>query len=207
MTSSNDTSTTSSASSELAEHEPAGKPQPDFNFLIEDTEEDLEEANKSFLADFAATVELSEDMPQLLQEVLLVWDFMKKTSTQTKEGLIYRGALSTELHTAGIVPRTKYAHVVGKLRAMGCIRQMRRGGGPQPSLWLLMVTPTEDLYYSTAHKPDTRSGSRGPAAVVIRELDRRTKDLETRVTKLTTALATMQTQVEELHRAVFPSAD
>jgi len=39
-----------------------------------------------------------------------------------------------------------YTHVTRALKRMGCIRQLKRGGGTAPSQWELITDPTPDLF-------------------------------------------------------------
>lgn len=63
---------------------------------------------------------------------------------------VYTGFTSHLFQDLGIaVPN--YGPVLDLLRAMGCITQERRGGGPSPSVWKLWKKPTlED--FERAHK-------------------------------------------------------
>lgn len=39
-----------------------------------------------------------------------------------------------------------YTQITRALKRMGCIRQIKRGGGSAPSMWELITEPTEELY-------------------------------------------------------------
>lgn len=42
-----------------------------------------------------------------------------------------------------------YTYITRALKRMGCIRQIKRGGGTAPSMWELIKEPTYDLYMTT----------------------------------------------------------
>lgn len=59
--------------------------------------------------------------------------------------LVWEGHLTklvTRLHLS--VPY--YTSVTRELKRMGCIKQLRRGGGNATSQWLLVTEPTEELF-------------------------------------------------------------
>lgn len=66
-----------------------------------------------------------------LQEEMLVW-----------EGHLTKLITGEPLHLS--VPY--YTAVTRELKRMGCIRQLRRGGGNAPSQWQLLTEPTEQLF-------------------------------------------------------------
>jgi hypothetical protein len=60
--------------------------------------------------------------------------------------VVYEGML-TKLVTEDLgLPVPYYTKVRQFLMAMGCIRQLRRGGGSAPSQWELIREPTIDLW-------------------------------------------------------------
>lgn len=63
------------------------------------------------------------------------------------EGFLTR-FITEELHLS--VPY--YSSVTQGLKRMGCIRQLRRGGGSSPSQWELKHEPTEELFNNTLPK-------------------------------------------------------
>jgi hypothetical protein len=79
---------------------------------------------------------------------------------QSSEGdmIVYEGALTSlvtqELHLS--VPY--YTSVTRALKAMGCVKQLRRGGGQALSQWLLLREPTVELYQEMT--PETVTASR-----------------------------------------------
>lgn len=70
------------------------------------------------------------------QTVMIVW-----------EGFLTR-FITEELHLS--VPY--YTSVTQALKRMGCVRQLRRGGGSSPSLWELLTEPTEGLFNNSLPK-------------------------------------------------------
>jgi hypothetical protein len=95
--------------------------------------------------------------------------------------IVYEGAL-TELITKELyLPVPYYTHVTRKLKAMGCIKQLRRGGGASPSQWQLLTAPTEKLWQECddAPKPtDQKDNEIAQLAQQLRDLSKRTQALE-----------------------------
>jgi hypothetical protein len=69
-----------------------------------------------------------------------------------------------------------YTSVMAHLKRMGCVEQLRRGGGSATSLWLLIREPTLDLYEKkgSGHvNPTTLTGRTAENERNIRELNRK----------------------------------
>lgn len=59
--------------------------------------------------------------------------------------VVYTGSLTRLFEKVGLsIPY--YTHVTRALKLMDCCRQTRRGGGGQPSTWLMLREPTIELY-------------------------------------------------------------
>jgi hypothetical protein len=87
-----------------------------------------------------------------------------------------------------------YSTIRTALMSMGCIRQLRRGGGTSPSQWELIKPPTMELWNKM--QDELPASSRGPNASVngeaqkeVRQLGQRLSDLTDRVGKLEEGLA------------------
>lgn len=67
----------------------------------------------------------------------------------------YEGALSKDFADPDKIGLSVpyYTLIMAKLKAMGCVELIRRGGGGRASLWQLNWPPTEDLYNSTEDRP------------------------------------------------------
>lgn len=93
-------------------------------------------------------------------------------------GLVYTGHLTSLFQTMAI-PNPYYTHVTRMLKAMGCIQQLRRGGGPSMSKWLLIAPPTEEAFLEVESGKSTMARKGKVAA-----LEQRIRDLNKRVTVL-----------------------
>lgn len=82
-----------------------------------------------------------------------MWDYAYKTymamldqSKTTEEAgvvhVVYTGFISGLMFDDLNVPVPYYGKILKALKAMGCVTQLRRGGGKSPSQWELWKTPT-----------------------------------------------------------------
>ena len=79
-----------------------------------------------------------------------------------EDQLVYEGHL-TKLFLDLHFSTPYYAKVTHALRAMGCIRQLRRGGGSAESQWELLREPTQYLWEQSRSKktaPGTKTEQR-----------------------------------------------
>jgi hypothetical protein len=60
--------------------------------------------------------------------------------------VVYEGMLTALVTETIGLPVPYYTAVRRKLLDMGCVRQLRRGGGTAPSQWELIKEPTADLW-------------------------------------------------------------
>lgn len=69
---------------------------------------------------------------------------------------VYEGFLTKLFEDLGLsVPY--YSKCTTALKQMGCIRQLRRGGGNSPSQWELLKEPTEQAYTTSVPKRERRT--------------------------------------------------
>lgn len=126
-------------------------------------------------------------MPAMYQHCIDVYSKMRVEAIIT-EGeddriLMWEGFL-TRL-TRGLGLSTPYYTMVRQeLVRMGCIRQLRRGGGTSPSQWELVHKPTPDLYHNAKARP-TREKTR------LDTLEQRIKDLHERLCNVEQQLGTI----------------
>jgi hypothetical protein len=74
-----------------------------------------------------------------------------------------------------------YTSVTRELKRMGCIRQLRRGGGNAASQWLIMTAPTEELFRDESTVTGHQSTRRKTALAIM---EQRVNDLAKRVLKV-----------------------
>lgn len=123
-------------------------------------------------------------IPALFTQCLEVYEAMVDQSTMRQaypdeptEMLVYEGFLTrlivTELHYSN----PYYTKITKRLKAMDCIRQIKRGGSTSPSLWGLLQPPTLELFETAVESTRTRgSGMREDLQQQIRDLNRRLTD-------------------------------
>jgi hypothetical protein len=120
-------------------------------------------------------------MPAKYRHCLDVYDVMESRCEHTPEGVLFEGSLTNVITQELALGNAYYTQLVSKLKDMGCIEMLRRGGGPSPSVWLLKRRPTVEAY-NTADKQDRERGHITKADKEI--LKQRQVDLERRITKL-----------------------
>jgi len=118
-------------------------------------------------------------MPKLWEHCNTIYKAMAAEAVERTEGLLWTGSLVALFETVGL-GMAYYTPVTKKLTAMHCCRQLRRGGGPQPSEWLLLTEPTRAAYLSSEDvRVKSRSkNSRDVLGQQIRDLQKRLSVLE-----------------------------
>lgn len=103
---------------------------------------------------------------------------------------VYEGHL-TNLFKKLLLSVPYYTEIKNRLISIGCIEQVRRGGGTAMSRWVLWKPPTlEEWKYASSRRP-----GRGNAVTVMQQ---QIKDLSALTRKLTTDVAMLQHRVEKL---------
>lgn len=97
------------------------------------------------------------------------------------EMVIWEGQLTNLIISKCNLSTPYYTHVTRKLKAMECIRMIKRGGGTAPSQWELMREPALEVYEKINPRKQL---SHGPYAQVLQQI----QDLNTRVKVLEKAL-------------------
>ena len=105
-----------------------------------------------------------EAPPRLFEHCITVFGRMKTTSLPTQiEGqhaLVYEGFLTRLFGELGLAT-PYYTSVMTRLKKMGCVKQLSRGGGNSPSKWELIKEPDWELFEATEQlrsHPDTKIG-------------------------------------------------
>jgi len=125
---------------------------------------------------------------QQFEHCKLVYNAMEKNSFEeeivdpnanipTETIIVWEGFL-TNLFGELSLATPYYTSVRRHLIRMGCVEQMRRGGGNSTSKWRLITPPTEDLFTaSPAH-------GKSPAVTRLRRVEQEIRMMNTRVVKL-----------------------
>lgn len=91
-----------------------------------------------------------DTLPALYDHCVAVYREMDKEKEQDDEGNdVWEGSGTKLLNALGL-SNPYYTNVMRALKAMDCVRQVRRGGGGQGSVWALMQAPTPALWRSHA---------------------------------------------------------
>lgn len=105
---------------------------------------------------------------------------------ENETGLVYTGHL-TVLFQGMNIPNPYYTSVTRALKAMGCVIQLRRGGGSATSKWLLVAPPTEVSFMDADLGKRRTVAGKGKVAILeqrIRDLTRRVTVLEDKLSKV-----------------------
>jgi hypothetical protein len=92
-------------------------------------------------------VTTTEVPPALYEHCCAVYRLMEGKASRRDDMVVYEGFLTRDIMEPPLhlsVPY--YTSIRRELTRMGCIRQLRRGGGSAPSQWELLRAPTVDLY-------------------------------------------------------------
>lgn len=130
---------------------------------------------------------MSEDgdrpTPAMWDHVQLVFNEMEKRSTIEQLAgepvKVYEGHLTGLFQELGI-PNPYYTHIMKALKAMGCVDQIRRGGGAAYSKWQLCYPPTEEgfMTYDDNRLPNRAKGKIGALEQRVKLLDERVTYME-----------------------------
>ena len=120
-------------------------------------------------------------LPVLYDHCLKVYEEMEGRSelitSEEHEMVVYEGHLTTLFRDLRMsIPY--YTHVTRELKRMGCIVQLRRGGGNAPSQWELRTAPTATLYRTGFSRKPHKS------EVKFRSMEQKIRDLTKRITDL-----------------------
>ena len=123
---------------------------------------------------------MDEAPPRLFEHCLSVFAKMKEearpTTIEGTHALVYEGFL-TRLFGELRLATPYYTSVMQRLKKMGCVRQVSRGGGNSPSRWELIKDPVWDDF----ELAETR---RLQGATKLGQLQGQVTALNTRVTDL-----------------------
>ena len=100
----------------------------------------------------------------------------ERRDDQDRSLIVYEGILTNLILKECNLSTPYYSSVTQALRGMGCIRQLKRGGGTAPSLWELITEPTLEAFrnFKPPRAPQTR----------ITQLQDQVDNLIARVTEL-----------------------
>src|SRR2546428_7927234 len=96
-------------------------------------------------------------LPQVFYHCRTVYDAMRADARiqVDSEGrfIIWEGFLTKLVENVGLA-MPYYTEVRKHLTRMGCLRQLRRGGGSTPSQWEVIRRPTRELFLNALEELD-----------------------------------------------------
>lgn len=95
--------------------------------------------------------------------------------------LVYEGFLTKLFRDTLHLAVPYYSHVMRCLKAMDCVRQLRRGGSTTPSRWALLQPPTSENYEQIRVQTQIVPAAQAARDQQIRDMRQQITDLERRV--------------------------
>ena len=135
--------------------------------------------------------EKETSLPSLFVHCRKIWARMAELSeTVDVEGhptSVYRGHLTKLVIKEQGLSVPYYTQVMQALKAMGCVRQLRRGGGNAKSIWELKAEPTEERWkrFESTGKTPAAAGKTAVLEQQVRDINRRLQSVEATVQLLT----------------------
>lgn len=123
-----------------------------------------------------------ENAPALYHHCVTAYNEMLARSEMVSGECLYQGHLTLLFKQELGYTTPYYSHITRKLKAMGCVRMLKRGGGKQKSIWALITQPTLELFEDSPM--DEPYDSRGVASplerleYIVRQNSRRILELE-----------------------------
>jgi hypothetical protein len=98
-------------------------------------------------------------------------------SDGTKEMAVWEGSLVDLITKQLYLSTPYYTSVTRLLKAMGCVKQLKRGGGSGLSQWELISQPTEEKYWEIEHGDAPVTPRQWVPRAEFEALEQRHKDL------------------------------
>ncbi len=127
-----------------------------------------------------------EPVPALFEQCLELYEAMADEASmqtiqygETEEGLVYEGFLTHLVTDSDKLNYSTpmYTKLTRQLKAMDCMRQLKRGGSTAMSRWLLLQPPTLKHFRSVMTQKVARPSGRLDA------MDQQIRDLNERLTR------------------------
>jgi|SRR5262245_43065976 len=140
-------------------------------------------------------------IPALFEHACRVYEEMRRTAVPWKDAqpvdgvqpYVYEGHLTTLFRKLALsVPY--YTSIKNQLAGMGCIEQLRRGGGSTPSKWVLWHEPELEAWKEFAPTKSRRGNATQMMQGQIKDLSDRVSKLEGQVEYLMDYVATWRTK-------------
>ena len=129
--------------------------------------------------------DVDEELPALYNHCVRAFELMEQGSRESgideEAKLIWEGHLTKLIAGQMHLSTPYYTGITRALIGMGCIRQLRRGGGSSESQWEIVKAPTPELWRNLGGKK-TRLYTQ-PVST-LEQTSRMVKDLQRRVSRL-----------------------
>lgn len=106
--------------------------------------------------------------------------------TEQGDMVVYEGSLTALITEDLHLSTPYYTKLLRLLKGMGCVRQLRRGGGTSPSQWEMQTEPTEELFQFCIEN-NSRLASSKPSR--YEALEQQVRDMNERVLKIEAILS------------------
>ena len=127
---------------------------------------------------------LAGPVPALFEQCLTLYEAMADRATMApirpdsdETGLVYEGFLTRLITDDLRLSNPYYTKLTRRLKAMDCIRQLKRGGSTAKSKWLLIQKPTFEHFNDVATLKTTRPSGR------MDSIEQQLRDMNERLTR------------------------
>jgi hypothetical protein len=152
--------------------------------------------------DYASIPEDLEAPPKLFANVVSVYNAMLKVANEDDEtgAVIWVGSLTAFVEQEAGVAQSQYSRVIGTLREMQCIGQLRRGSGSVHSKWAMLGPPTYENYLHQRKKAGYRRERKiDPMVQRQQNLQRQLAYVDARIDRLMYKLGVSETDEDLEH--------
>ena len=134
--------------------------------------------------------------PALFNHACVVYQAMLERSYEHDPGdgsrlmAIFEGRLTALITEELFYSVPYYTSITKLLKAMGSIKQLKRGGGSAPSQWEIITAPTIEKFRALALQDPTvtkTTGTRNPSRQEFEALEQQLRDLERQINNVSKA--------------------
>lgn len=122
-------------------------------------------------------------LPATFHHCVNLYALMSKDAEATGDGLIWTGSLLRTIMEGLGLGNAHYTAITRALKRMKCIQQLRRGGGPQPSIWRLLKAPTPAMWRLNFDSAADASQQNKPSSTK-EQTAQRLRDLQLRLDRI-----------------------
>lgn len=140
---------------------------------------------------------MEEEKPtsMVYDHCMTVYNEMASQAREEDDGSIYEGHL-TKLFAMLQMSTPYYTLIMSKLKEMGCVEQLRRGGGNSPSRWRLLKTPSEEDFKIAKGKSERPNGRLAAIEQRIGDLNKRINNQDEEIKALRYEIGNLKQQLK-----------